>query len=704
MKRRHSQVESLESRVQLAADFTASLLAPVAGTVIPVGVQNVALVSVLNAGDESPREVRIGLALYASADDTLDPAGDLLLGTRTLSRMSAGESEVEDIEYVLPAAITLGGTYNLYAKVDHDARIAENNETNNTSAPVSVIFGSAGGGGGGGGGGGSSGADLTVSVASPALPLVRGSEGKVFVNVANIGTASTSSPVVVEVFVRAGESPNPATDVRLGSRTFLALSPGGMEVEDIEFIVPTSVAAGARAIYAVIDRPGAVGEGDESNNTSGVVNATFATGGGGGGDDDDGEGGGGGGDDNGGEGGGGGGGDDNGGEGGGGGGDDNGGEGGGGGRPAGIDLGTSLVTPAAPFVLGTEIKIFASIFNNGLTSSTTRTSVDVFMMAGDVPNLATDRLVGTRLVSTVSAGENESEDIKLVFPAGTPVGQYRLYAVIDRANRVVEADNANNVSSPVTVTISPGVRDISGQVSRSIAPASVVQGAAIAKSSVAFTFANSGTANFDRSSVATLRAYLRPVDATDGANDIPASDASRESLSSLTRGKSKSKELRLKLSPTVPTGEYELIVKLDDSASVSEIDESNNTLRTGRRIRIDAPTVDLSLVTPVFTASPRVGQPARASVTLTNLGNSGFKGTSTIQFFYVDAEGVETAASTLISRRLDLKPGKTQKFDRVPMLAAPTTPGEWTLVARAGGAVSDINTGNNTVTVRTFTV
>jgi hypothetical protein len=692
-----SPVESLESRIQLAADFSASLIAPVAGTVISVGVENVALVSVLNSGSESPREVRIGLALYASADDTLDPAGDLLLGTRTLSRMSAGESEVEDIEFVLPAGITPGAAYKLYAKVDHDARIAENDETNNMTAPVAVVFGGAGGGGGGGGG-----ADLTVSLATPALPLVKGGEGKVFVSVANVGTAAVSTPVQVEVFVRSGETPDPTTDLRLGVRTFLSLSAGQTEVEDIEFAVPTSVATGTRVIYAVVDRADAVGESSETNNGSAMVNATFAAGGAGGGDDNGGGGDDGGGDDNGG-GGDDGGGDDNGGGGDDGGGDDNGG-GGGGGRPNGIDLGTALVTPASAFVVGTEMKVYASIFNNGLTSSTARTTVEVFMMAGETPNSATDRLVGVRQVSSVSAGENESEDIKIVFPANTPVGQYRLYAVIDRANRVVEASETNNVSEPVTVTLSPGVRDISGQIGRAIAPAAMVQGTSIGKSSVAFTYANNGTANFDRSAVATVRAYLRPVDAEDGSNDIPASDASRESLSSLTRGKSKSKELKLKVASTTPAGEYELIVKLDDGSSVSEIDESNNTLRTGRRIRIDMPTVDLSLVTPVFTASTRTGRPDLASVTVTNLGNSAFKGTSTVQFFYVDAEGVETAASSVISRRVDLKPGKTQKFDRVAMLARPTVVGEWTLVARVGGAAGDVNTDNNAVTVRTFTV
>ena len=155
--------------------------------------------------------------------------------------------------------------------------IAEDNETNNDSAPVAVVFGSTGGAGGGGG----SGADLSVAVAAPTHALASGGEGKVFVSVTNNGTAGTAAGAIVELFVKNGESADPATDTLLGSRTFAALSAGQTEVEDVEFVVPGGIAAGARTIYAVIDRANTIGESNETNNTSAMVTATFTSGGGG---------------------------------------------------------------------------------------------------------------------------------------------------------------------------------------------------------------------------------------------------------------------------------------------------------------------------------------------------------------------------------------------------------------------------------------
>ena len=104
-----------------------------------------------------------------------------------------------------------------------------------------------------------------------------------------------------------------------------------------------------------------------------------------------------------------------------------------------------------------------------------------------------------------------------------------------------------------------------------------------------------------------------------------------------------------------------------------------------------------------FIAAPKAGQPARASVTLTNLGNSGFKANATVQFFYVDSSGIETAASLVTTKKFDIKPTKTTKVEKVALLAAPTTPGTYTLIARVTGT-GDIDATNNVTTVRTFTV
>ena len=141
--------ESLESRRQLAADFIASIVTPAANATLAVGVEHVAYITVTNAGTAMDRDTRVALNLYASTDGTLDTSTDLLLGTRTISRMNSGESETEDIEFVIPTGLAGGTQYRLFALVDPANQFAESNENNNTSEPVAVIFGSGSGGGGG---------------------------------------------------------------------------------------------------------------------------------------------------------------------------------------------------------------------------------------------------------------------------------------------------------------------------------------------------------------------------------------------------------------------------------------------------------------------------------------------------------------------------------------------------------------------------
>ncbi|MCX5689304.1 MAG: hypothetical protein NTV94_05860, partial [Planctomycetota bacterium] len=259
--------ESLESRRQLAADFMASIVTPAANATLAVGVENVAYITVTNAGTAMDRDTRVALNLYASTDGTLDTSTDLLLGTRTISRMNSGESETEDIEFVIPSGLAGSTQYRLFALVDPSNQFVETNENNNTSEPVAVLFGS-------GSGGGTSGADLTVTLNAPTSSLNTGSEAKLFVSVANTGTGSTSGTALVEIFMQTGESPNPAADTLLGTRSFLSVSAGETELEDIEFIVPSGIAAGTRKLYAVIDRAGSVNESNDSNNTSATVNAT----------------------------------------------------------------------------------------------------------------------------------------------------------------------------------------------------------------------------------------------------------------------------------------------------------------------------------------------------------------------------------------------------------------------------------------------
>jgi subtilase family serine protease len=71
-------------------------------------------------------------SFYLSTNASLG-AGDILLGTRAVSALDAGQSETGSASVVIPASIA-GGTYYIIATADGDNAVMESLETNNTRA------------------------------------------------------------------------------------------------------------------------------------------------------------------------------------------------------------------------------------------------------------------------------------------------------------------------------------------------------------------------------------------------------------------------------------------------------------------------------------------------------------------------------------------------------------------------------------------
>lgn len=251
------------------ADLVITITAPVGGSTLTLGREQRVIVSARNLGGASV-PLRAGVNIYASTDALLDTSTDTLLASRSLSSMSAGETEIEDLKFILPAGLGAGEFF-LIAVIDPAGAVSESVETNNTSTPVAVTFtGSSASG---------SRPDLSVSVSlgdgDDSLP--RSGEGEVFVTVVNSGATATGGRVGVSVYASSDSTYDPAGDLLLGSRLLSPLKAGETETKDIEFVVPAGLAEGEYTIYAVVDRAGLITESDESNNTSGGVVATVNT-------------------------------------------------------------------------------------------------------------------------------------------------------------------------------------------------------------------------------------------------------------------------------------------------------------------------------------------------------------------------------------------------------------------------------------------
>ncbi len=567
----HGSIEALETRRVLAADLSAEIISPAAGATLGAGTENRVVIAVTNSGTTGLTS-RAGLALYASTDGTFDPASDTLLGARTISALSAGERETEDIEFVLPSNLT-AGTYQLFARVDGDNQHQESDETNNVSAAVSVTLGGSGGGSGGTddhGGGGSGGSD---------------------------------------------------------------------------------------------DNGGGSGGSDDN-------------GGGSGGSDDNG-----------------------GGSGGGSGGSDDNGGGSGGGSGSGSDLTVTMNTPSALFVPNSEQHVLVNMTNTG-SARLRGVGVAVYVMTGDVADPTVDTLLGRRNFSSLSAGETETEDVEFRVPGTVTAGTRRIYAVADPGNLVAESNETNNISAPVNASFDVAAVDLSGSIRSSKISSNIVAGTAT-KSTLGYSIHNAGNQQFESRSSAHVRAYLRPVGVDDSSQDIPVSDLKRENLSSLTPGKSRSRELKISIPAGVNPGEYTLVLSFDDSDSLHESDEHNNDVHLEDTIRIAPPTVDLSASRASMTGSLTSGRGARAEAFVTNTGNVKAKGQATVTFVLRTEQGQDTVIGT-VTKKIEIKSGKISSLGKVTLrLPAGLAAGNYTLVAivTPASSLNDATPDNNSVIV-----
>lgn len=94
--------------------------------------------SLNNAGSAAGASVS---ALYLSTHATVTTA-DTLLGTYSAPSLSAGASQTEAIAFSLPSNLA-AGTYHLGVIADATAKVAESNESNNSSASIAVVVGNA---------------------------------------------------------------------------------------------------------------------------------------------------------------------------------------------------------------------------------------------------------------------------------------------------------------------------------------------------------------------------------------------------------------------------------------------------------------------------------------------------------------------------------------------------------------------------------
>ena len=224
--------------------------------------------SVLNQGQAASPLFQVGV--YLSDDATIDPAEDILIGTRSISTLGVGSGSGSGPTSVVVPSNTPGGEYFVGVYADSSIIVPELDEGNNGLVAANRV---------------------TVTV--PPLPdlvatsfsffptiVAAGGGGTLSISddVVNMGVAD-SAAVRVAVYLSTDASVT-TNDILLGVHDLQALTVGAGAGANVDLPVPGGIAAGSYRVGLWVDDDQQQPEIDEGNNL--IVSTTFldVTGGG----------------------------------------------------------------------------------------------------------------------------------------------------------------------------------------------------------------------------------------------------------------------------------------------------------------------------------------------------------------------------------------------------------------------------------------
>jgi len=645
---------------------------------------------------------------YLSTDTALD-AGDLLLGSRTLTGLAAGASNTTVSTITLPSTVTVG-TYRVLVVVDALGQVTESDETNNAgvSAALSVT---------------SFLPDLAVTALTVPAAGQTGRSLAITSTVRNAGPAAAGASAVR--FYLSGDATLDPADVLLGSRAVGPLAAGAVSTAVTTVTIPVDTAPASYRVIAVADALGQVAETDEANNTFAspaavtvslyrpdpvltalTIPATGATG-----------------------------------------------------RPLAITntvrnagpapagsfavrfylsadatldagdvlLGTRMLgglgagaistavtplmippdtsAPASYHVIGVvdapgqpamaSSMVAVSLYRPELSISTLTTPVTGatgrplaitnavqnngtapagpfvirFYLSSDGTLDASDVLLGSRLLGGLAAGATSRAVTTVTIPAATAApASYQIVAVVDALAQQVEVDETNNATASAPFSVTLYRPDLA--LTSMVMPAG---GAVGRPAGVRFTMANTGPAP---SGVFTVRFYLSSDAALDAGDVLLVTRTG----GNLNPGASRTETVSLMIPADTAPGTYHVIAVTDPMAQLIEMDESNNvTVSAAMPITLYRP--DLTPIAVTMPAGGAAGRPLAITSSVRNLGPAS-AGPSTVRF-YLSSDALLDAGDVLLGARAigGMGAGATSTAVTSVVIPAGTTPGSYRIIA-----------------------
>ncbi|EHR69450.1 CARDB domain-containing protein,subtilase family protease [Burkholderiales bacterium JOSHI_001] len=232
------------------------------------------------------------------------------------------------------------------------------------------------------------------------------------------------------------------------------------------------------------------------------------------------------------------------------------------------DLTVPLLTVPASVAAGGSFTASITAANTG-SRPAAATTVSLYRSVDGVIT-TTDTLLGSVAVPALAAGAQQVLSLPVTLPATTVAGNYFVGAIIDPANTVAEASEANNLSAARVLSVTVAAKPADLTVTALSAPSTITRGRSI---TVSGTVRNAG---LGAAAASTLGIYLSTDAVITGTDTLLATVA----VPALAAGASSAFSGTLIVPTTVAAGRYRVGAIADSANVVLESNETNNTRAT----------------------------------------------------------------------------------------------------------------------------
>jgi subtilase family serine protease len=339
------------------------------------------------------------------------------------------------------------------------------------------------------------------------------------------------------------------------------------------------------------------------------------------------------------------------------------------------DLAVSSVTAPAWAAAGAAIVVSDTTRNQGTVGSP-GSETGLYLSANTTFDAA-DVFLGSRGVSSLSAGATESGTTTVSLPESTPTGAYYVVAHADWLGDIDETNNGNNTRASGSVRIGPDL-----VISAVTVPVTAAAGEPLV---VGDTTRNQGAA----SAPPTVTRFYFSTNSTWDAADQPLGE--RE-VGDLAGSASAAGSTTVVIPSSTLPGTYYLLARADAADALAEVAENNNLRSSSVRVGAD-------LTVSTVTAPAVAAAGGTISLTETTMNGGGAEVPEFVTGYYLSVNSTLDGSDVVLGSRVVPSLSAAQSSSASVSLQLPSTAstGTYYLLARADdrAEVTETNETNN---------